>query len=141
RMLRVGPQLYRGLADDRGNFVLPVVEVFTEGRWIVTDSYVYDVSYLAVAREAVASRGWRSGYGVHLDGKTDWDGASDALVMAAPREGEWPMLPGVYDDPQGFAEAMRRQSLIRWWWIALRNRLMSIRIHRKVRQLRHEAGG
>jgi hypothetical protein len=142
RMIRVGPHMYRGLADDRGSFVLPVVEVHTGGRWVVTDSYVYDLPYLAVAREAVLRRGWRSGYGVHIDGLADWDGVNDALVMLGPEEArDEGNHAGVFDDPQGFAEAMRGKSRALSWWTAARNRMMSIRLHREVRKLRAEAGG
>jgi hypothetical protein len=138
RMIRVDAAMYRGLAGDYGAFALPIVEVWTSERWIATDSYVYDPPYLATAREAVQRRGWRSGYGVHLDGKTDWDGTSDALVMIAPGAGQF---LGVYDDPQAFADQVRSGSLLQSWRMRMRNRLMSIRIHRAVRQLRREAGG
>lgn len=138
RMIRVDVAMYRGLAGDHGPFVLPIVEVWTGGRWIATDSYVYDPLYLATAREAVQRQGWRSGYGVHLDGQTDWDGASDALVMIAPGSGQF---LGVYEDPQTFGAQVRAGSLLKWWLMLVRNRLMSIRIHRAVRRLRREAGG
>lgn len=142
RMIRVGPDMYRGLSEDRGSFVLPVVEVFTRGAWVVTDSYVYDLPYLAVAREALVKRGWRSGFGVHLDANADWDGVGDALVMLGPAEAADPAnTVGVFDDPQAFGESVRRASFSRWMWATTRNRLMSIRLHREVARLRADAGG
>lgn len=144
RMVQVGHEMYRGLAGDQGPFVLPVVEVWTRARWVVTDSYVYDPPYLAVAREALQQRGWRSGYGVHLDGQSEWDGMNDALVMLVrePAPGGKPrQFLGVYDDPQQPGLDVKRRSLLRWWGMLARNRLMSIRIHREVRRLRREAGG
>ena len=144
RMIRVGPEMYRGLARDRGSFVLPVVEIWTGRRWVVTDAYVYDPPYLAAAREAVQKRGWRSGYGVHMDGQTDWDGVHDALVMIVPEPvpGALPaQFLGVYDDPQELGQQVKARSLVRWWAMLARNRIMSILIHREVRRLRREAGG
>jgi hypothetical protein len=143
RMIRVGPDMFRGLADTRLEFVLPVTEVWTGGRWVVTDSYVYDAPYLAAAREAVTRRGWRSGYGVHLDGLSRWDGIADALVMIVPDRTRGPVPPeylGVYDDPQELDRELRAGSFLRWVRMRIKNRIMSIRMHRRVRQLRRDAG-
>ena len=141
RMIRVGPDMYRGLASDAGVFVLPVVEVWTGNRWVATDNYVYDPPYLAAARESVQRRGWRSGYGVYLDGATDWDGINEALVMVVRDPSGGQQFLGVYDDPQGFSEQVKGTSRLRWIRMLVRNRLMSIRIHREIRRLRREAGG
>lgn len=142
RMIRVGNDMFRGLAETRQVFVLPVVEVWTGGRWVVTDSYVYDPRYLAAAREAVQRRGWRSGYGIHLDGQTRWNGVDDALVMIAPDPAKSiaDLFPGVYDDPLEFAEQVKRGSTLRWLIMIARNRMMSIRMNRKVWQLRRRTG-
>lgn len=145
RMIRVDHQMYRGLTGDHGVYGLPVVEIYTGGRWVVTDGYLYDLPYLAVAREAVQRRGWPSGFGVHLDGPTDWDGIHDALVMIAPDKagegGQPSQFLGVYDDPQAVGDAIRRRSRLHWWRVSLRNRVMAIRLHLGVRRLRREAGG
>ena len=144
RMIRVDNHMFRGLATTRRTFVLPVVEVWTGGRWVATDNYVYDPRYLAAAREALERKGWRSGYGIHLEGQSAWNGVDDALVMIAPDRSVG-ALPaeylGVYDDPHQFAEQLKKSSTMQWLWMLARNRLMSIRMSRKVRQLRNEAGG
>lgn len=145
RMVRVGPEMYRGLATGRQTYALPVVEVWTGDRWVITDNYVYDPPYLAAAREAVQQRGWRSGFGVHLDGQTDWDGVHDAMVMIVPdrkgQDGRPSQFLGVYDDPLGLLDHLRRKAPWRWLVAISRNRIMSIRIHRQIRRLRREAGG
>ncbi|MFO1243984.1 MAG: transglutaminase-like domain-containing protein [Ramlibacter sp.] len=144
RMIRIGPDMHRGLTDGQGSFVLPVVEVWTGGRWVVTDNYVYDPIYLAVAREAVMRRGWRSGYGVHLDGQTDWNGVDDALIMIVPDRSAGPVprqYLGVYDDPLSYQQQIRATAWWRWLWLLTRNRITSIRMNRQVRRLRSEAGG
>lgn len=144
RMIRIGPDMYRGLAASTQEFVLPVVEVWTQGQWIATDNYVYDERYLASAREALRRRGWRSGYGIHLDGRFGWDGKSDSLCMiAVVRDGT--TLPreylGVYDGPLEFATRLRQASPWRWLLLVARNRLMSMRMSRRVRRLREGRGG
>lgn len=144
RMIRIGPDMHRGLTDGQGSFVLPVVEVWTGGRWVVTDNYVYDPIYLAVAREECTRRGWRSGYGVHLDGQTDWNGVDDALIMIVPDRSAGPVPSqylGVYDDPLSYQQQIRATAWWRWLWLLTRNRITSIRMNRQVRRLRSEAGG
>jgi hypothetical protein len=143
RMIRVDNDMFRGLATTRQQFVLPVVEMWTRGKWVVTDSYVYDPRYLAAAREALERRGWRSGFGIHLEGQDRWNGTDDALIMIAadPALGSIAQqFPGIYDDPQEFALQVKRESLLRWIAMLARNRIMSIRMNRQVRRLRSEAG-
>jgi hypothetical protein len=143
RMIRVDNHMFRGLATTRRVFVLPVVEVWTGGRWVATDNYVYDPRYLAAAREALERKGWRSGYGIHLDGQPAWDGVDDSLIMIAPdRSAGTPAeYLGVYDDPHEFAQQLKKTSTTRWLLMLARNRLMSIRMSRKVSRLRKESGG
>ena len=144
RMLRVGNDMFRGLATTSREFVLPVVEVWTGNRWVITDNYVYDPRYLAAAREALEQRGWRSGYGIHLDGVSAWNGLDDALVMIVPSrstDGLPAEYLGVYEDPHEFAQHIKKASTLSWLLMLSRNRLMSIRMSRKVHALRDEAGG
>jgi hypothetical protein len=143
RMIKVGNDMFRGLASTKQSFVLPVVEVWAQHRWLITDNYVYDPRYLAAAREALGRKGWRSGYGIHLDGQSRWDGQSDALIMIVPdRSG--PGLPpeylGVYDDPAEYSQQLKAASWSRWYSMLVRNRIMSIRMNGRVRRLRREAG-
>jgi hypothetical protein len=143
RMIKVGDDMFRGLASTDQIFVLPVVEVWTRGRWLITDNYVYDPRYLAAAREALERKGWRSGYGIHLDGQSRWDGESDALVMIVPDRSGTGLPPeylGVYDDPAEYAQLMKQSSILRWLSMVVRNRVMSIRMNGRVRRLRREAG-
>ena len=105
---------------------------------------LYDPRYLAAAREALQRHGWRSGYGIHLDGQSTWNGVDDSLVMSVPDRsvgGVPPEFLGVYDDPLEFAAQLKKQSALNWILMLVRNRLMSIRMSRKVQGLRNEAGG
>jgi hypothetical protein len=143
RMIKVDNDMFRGLASTNQIFVLPVVEVWIRDRWLITDNYVYDPRYLAAAREALERKGWRSGYGIHLDGQSRWDGESDALVMIVPGHNATGLPPeylGVYDDPAEYAQLMKQSSFLRWLSMVVRNRIMSIRMNGRVRRLRREAG-
>ncbi|MBX3657829.1 MAG: transglutaminase domain-containing protein [Ramlibacter sp.] len=144
RMIRVPPELFRGLVNTRFRVELPVVEVWIQHRWVATDSYLYDPSYLATAREALAERNWPMGFGIHRNGQSDWNGVDEALVMIIPdrsRSERPAQYLGVYDDPQAFAAQMRRRTFFRWWFTLVRNRLLSIRMNLSIRRLRREAGG
>jgi hypothetical protein len=143
RMIKVDNDMFRGLASTNQIFVLPVVEVWTQYRWLITDNYVYDPPYLAAAREALERKGWRSGYGIHLDGQSRWDGETDALIMIVPDRsgsGQPPEYLGVYDDPAEFSQQLKSLSWRRWISMVVRNRIMSIRMNGRVRRLRREAG-
>ncbi len=144
RMFRLDRDFFQGMASTRQQFVLPVVEIWIGEKWVATDNYVYDPPYLATAMEAVQRRGWRSGFGVHLDGQTTWNGIDEALIMFVPdrSQGSTPsQYLGVYDDPLAYLQQVKRASFFRWIWMLMRNRIMSIRLNRKVHQLRQEAGG
>jgi hypothetical protein len=143
RMINVGNDMFRGLATTGQIFVLPVVEVWSQGRWLITDNYVYDPRYLAAAREALERKGWRSGYGIHLDGQSRWSGESDALIMIVPDRSAGGLPSeylGVYDDPAEYAQRMKQASTLRWISMLIRNRIMSIRMNGRVRRLRRDAG-
>lgn len=135
RMIRVPPELFRGLTTTHQKVALPVVEVHAHGRWVRTDCYLYDPLYLAVAREQLQRQGWTLGYGIDAQGQSLWNGVDDTLMMQ-PAE-----LLGVYDDPQGYAVELRSRNPLRWLYLLARNRLLSIRMNHQVRKLRREAGG
>jgi hypothetical protein len=144
RMVLVPPETFRGLVNTRFQVELPVVEVWSQHRWVVTDSYLYDPRYLAAAREALEAQGWPMGYGLHSNGHTEWSGMDDALVMIVPEPGPHGLPKqylGVYDDPQAFVVHLRRKSWIGWWFKRVRNRILSIRMNLAIRRLRREAGG
>ncbi len=144
RMIAVPPDLFQGLARTHSIVELPVVEVWSQHRWVVTDSYLYDPSYLATARSRLAAEGWVTGYGIHRQGQCEWNGIDDTLVMIVPDpspNGLPKQYLGVYDDPHAFSDQLRHQSFLSWWLKLMRNRLLSIRMNQSLRRLRREAGG
>lgn len=50
------------------------VEVFLDDAWRPTDAYIVDPALLVPARQWVRDAGRLLGYGVHANGRSDWDG-------------------------------------------------------------------
>lgn len=96
------------------------VEVWIEGRWIATDSYVVDRALHAEARRHLAREGRRSGFGVHAAGSTAWDGRSSAFVQAVPElldEPDWDR--GIHADVVAFYRDVRPTHDHKTWPAAL----------------------
>lgn len=83
-------------------------EVWLEGRWVRTDSYVVDSALFARARAALARSGAPLGYGVHASGTIAWDGRRDAFVQLVD-DGRVAGLTmrdyGVFADTKAFYDA------------------------------------
>ncbi len=85
----IDARLLHGLID----FHTPYVdhcytEVLLGGAWVPTDSYVVDRALWEPAQRALRASRRQLGFGVHIDGQTDWDGRSPAFAQL------------VVDDPQ-----------------------------------------
>ena len=72
--------ILRGLTNAIASAGRPVVQVWLDGGWRSTDTYIFDAHYLAAARARLAALKWEWGYGVHRRGHTLWDGLSDAYL-------------------------------------------------------------
>ncbi|MEM1164833.1 MAG: transglutaminase-like domain-containing protein [Planctomycetota bacterium] len=54
-------------------------EVYLNGEWIRTDSYVVDRPLFDAAQKRLEAEGRLIGYGVHANGTIDWSGTADAF--------------------------------------------------------------
>ena len=54
-------------------------EVWLDGRWVRTDSYIVDLPLAERGRARLAAEGGVLGYGVHSAGTSTWDGRRDAF--------------------------------------------------------------
>jgi hypothetical protein len=68
----------------------PVAEIWLD-RWVRTDTYIFDASYISAALRQLRARGWTCGWGLHVDAATLWNGKDDAFLGGCPIE-EDPML-------------------------------------------------
>lgn len=98
--------LLRGLLDLRTPFVdHSYTEVLLEGAWVPTDSYVVDKSLFRAAQAALRIEGQRFGYGVRVDGRSEWDGRAPSYAQFVPddpgcsrhRWGVFPDVTNFYD--------------------------------------------
>jgi len=107
RYLTLRPAVLRGLVRRRLTPTRPVVEVFCNGGWLATDSYIYDAEYAAAARERLRELRWEVGFGLHVAGRLLWDAREDAYVNGqAPQHDELVLADhGVFCDPLEFVSS------------------------------------
>jgi transglutaminase-like putative cysteine protease len=147
RYLSLRDEIFQGLVASMPHPTRPVVETFRNGRWIATDTYIFDAAYFGAARARLKERGWAFGFGLHLDGQTLWDGNLDAYVNGLPVD----LDPMVLEDHGVFCDALeffaspsyreRHAPLLR----AVHWNIVAASMDRAIRELReevpHGAGG
>jgi hypothetical protein len=115
-----------------------MAEVYLEGRWVQTDTYVVDAGLDREARALLQSQNKPLGFGVHMMGDRGWDGLGD--VHAQYHSADPCSLPvvdwGVAHDPAHFYAdkshaALRHSFMERMKWM-----LGAQMVNRKVEQIR-----
>ncbi len=113
-------------------------EVFLDGRWRQTDTYVADDAFAREARTLLSLEHHFAGYGLHALGERHWEGLDDMHAHSSPADPDsLPMVDwGVGHDPEHFyAEKMHapaHHSLQgRTQWLS-----GAAKINRKVKQIR-----
>lgn len=82
RMMDLSAQVLRGLFDSGTSYVdHAITEVFLEERWVKVDSYVVDSRLSSAARKKLSASQDKAGFGVHINGKSQWDGISDNFIQ------------------------------------------------------------
>lgn len=140
RYVEVRGEILRGLTSTTTNRVRPVVEIWLASRWVRTDTYIYDVAYVAAARQRLKDRDWEWGYGIHRNGQSVWNGTDDAFLGGYPTEQD-PMVVqtlGVYHDPLHFVRSDLFRSKYRPLARLLHLNMLAFGMRRVVRKLREE---
>lgn len=104
RYVRLRGEILRGVAARAPLAGRGLVEVWLQGRWLRTDTYIYDAACMAAARQRLKDLGWEWGYGIHVNGAMIWDGFDSAYLGGMPTESD-PMVigeVGVFHDPSGY---------------------------------------
>ena len=123
RMVRMDGGIMRGLVDRLDSISWPFVEVWLDGRWLRTDTYIFDAAYMAAARQALRTSGQRYGFGVYVDSQPLWTGLDHASLSPLPPEADPMVLEdmGTFHDhhhymaSSGFrARHSRRFRFLRW---------------------------
>jgi hypothetical protein len=83
RIVRMDGQIMRGLVDQLESISWPFVEVWLDGRWIGTDTYIFDAPYMAAARQALKDSGQQFGFGVYVNTQAALDGAGERIAFAS----------------------------------------------------------
>jgi len=104
RFLTVSGEILRGIAPGLRETARPLVEVWLHGRWLRTDTFIFDPTCMAAARQRLKDLGWEWGYGIHVNGHMLWDGYGDAFIGGVPTECDLMVMSdlGVFHDAQEF---------------------------------------
>jgi hypothetical protein len=96
-------------------------EVWLDGRWVRTDSYVVDLPTFHAASARLRTEGLTLGYGVHRSGTPAWDGTHDSFTQFVTSEDSSMSTTdyGIFADTAAFyrdvANADNRRSLFLKW--------------------------
>ncbi|MCG2594155.1 transglutaminase-like domain-containing protein [Ramlibacter sp. XY19] len=113
RYVLVSGDILRGLTTRVRKAARPLAEIWLHGRWLRTDTYIFDAAYMAAARQRLKERGWDYGFGVHVGGAMLWDGYEHSFVGGRATH-EDPMVLddlGVYQDPGEFVDSHAYRAL------------------------------
>jgi hypothetical protein len=141
RFMQLPGEMLRGLISHMSIAVRPVAEVHIGGKWLATDTYIFDAAYMAAARQRLAEEGWECGYGIHRDGASIWNGIDDAfLVGAAIAEKNLGRGPeSLFEDPAQFAQSDAFKAVHPTVSSAVHWNVMVPAMGKVIRELREEA--
>ncbi|RYF14017.1 MAG: transglutaminase family protein [Comamonadaceae bacterium] len=102
RVVVMRGEIMRGLVDGIGTINRPFVEMWIDGEWQSTDTYIFDAAYMAAARQALRASGQAWSYGVHVESPMLWTGHGSTSMSPLPMDAD-PMVVqelGLFHDPQ-----------------------------------------
>ena len=80
----INSEILHGITDPRSLYEIHTyTEVYNSdiNRWCRLDSYIVDKKLVHAAKEKLRMENKVIGYGVHLDGHSDWNGKEDAFIQ------------------------------------------------------------
>ncbi|MDP3759537.1 MAG: transglutaminase-like domain-containing protein [Ramlibacter sp.] len=141
RYIELRGEILRGLTSSVTSAARPLAEIWLGGRWLRTDTYIFDAAYMAAARQRIKDQDWEWGYGIHRNGNTIWSGAGDAFLGGMPT-GEDPMVLddlGCFNDPLELITSAAWQSAHPRLPRAVQWNVLAPLMEKVVRELREEA--
>jgi hypothetical protein len=141
RYIELRGEILRGLTSGVASAARPLAEIWLGGRWLRTDTYIFDAAYMAAARQRIKDQGWQWGYGIHRNGSTIWSGADDAF-LGGMSTGEDPMVLGdlgCFSDPLELITSAAWQKVHSRLPRAVQWNVLAPLMERVVRELREEA--
>jgi hypothetical protein len=141
RWITLRGEVLRGLTTAMPEVNRPLLEVWLEGAWQQTDTYIYDADTMAAARQLLRDRDWAWGFGIHVAGRMLWDGSGNAFMGCAPDAGDAMFVRdlGCFHDPAAFMASTAYRGGCNPLVRRLRWRLLAPLIDRGWRALREQA--
>jgi hypothetical protein len=132
--------ILRGLTSSVATAGRPVAEIWLDGRWVRSDTYIFDTPYMVAARQRLKDMDWEWGYGIHRNGQSIWNGADDAFLGGVATERDPMVLAslGVYHDPLDFMSSQVYRGKYRPLARALQWNLLAPAMDKVARDLREE---
>ena len=105
-------EILRGITSTLASAARPVAEVWLDGRWVCTDTYIFDTTYVAAARQRLKDAAWEWGYGIHSNAHTLWNGKDHAYLGGVGPDQDAMVIAdlGVFHEPQGYVNSAVYQS-------------------------------
>ena len=140
RFISLSGAFLRGFLDLGNTSVTHAIgEVFLNGNWIQTDTYVVDELLESQALVRLKAEGQTLGYGIHAGGKSKWNGLQDAHGQYSAQDASsLPLIDfGVAHDPKSFYAAHPRLMDHTSWLTRARWSIAASLINRRTQQLRN----
>lgn len=143
RFVTLSSTFLRGIIDvSQGTITHAVAEVYLDGRWIQTDTYVTDSLLETRAAQLLGQHDALVGCGIHLRGLHFWDGRHNAHALYSESDPE--SLPqhdwGVAHDPEHFYSSKDHAELALGWLTRTKWMLAAALVNRRVEQVRTQSG-
>jgi len=134
-------EVLRGLTTGIASAGRPVVQLWLDGRWRSTDTYIFDAGYMDAARQRLKDQRWDWGYGLWVRGDTLWGASGDAFLGGVPNEDNTMVIAnwGVYDDPEQLLSSPAWRARYPRLARAVQWNMLAPMMARVVRELRAES--
>ena len=139
RFVSLSGAFLRGILDMKENSITHAIgEVYLNGQWAQTDSYVADVELETLALAKLDSEGQLLGYGIHVRGDRYWNGLKNAHGQYASDDpSSLPLIDfGVHHDPELFYATQPRLLDQNSWLTRAKWSIAARLINRRTQQLR-----
>ena len=139
RFVSLSGDFLRGILDLHGSSITHAIgEVYLNGQWIQSDTYVADDLLESQALAKLALEGHKLGYGIHAQGRRYWSGLQSAHGQYAIEDPlSMPLIDfGVAHDPECFYANKPRLLDQNSWLTRARWSIAARLINRRTRQLR-----
>lgn len=139
RFVSLPSAFLKGIIDAPQSTITHAVgEVYADGDWVQTDTYVTDTLLETRAAQLLVQHGSLLGYGVHVRGQHFWDGRHAA--HAQYHESDPASMPlhdwGVAHDPEHFYSNKEHSDLTLGWLSRAKWMLAAALVNRRVEQVR-----